>query len=420
MIWPWRRERRPERLGGQGPGEGAPRSGEIDRLVVQQYDPARKVTIGGIATCLRGVLDYAPPSLSLAVVGVDTSGTAELGRWQTLPRGDRQIKFLPVARIDTTRPKGSVPYSARLIAGLLRYRTRIPRARSVQAHRVDLGLFTRLLFRGPLVYCIHTQERGLLGPTSDSFWRFTGGLHERLDRGIVQRAARVIVFNPAYAEKVRRWNPRTVSAPTWFDPAILAPANDAAPYAIVWVGRLEVPKDPELAIRTFAALVRDEPAEPWTLEVIGSGTLRSALEAQIAALPADVRSRITLRGRLSAVDVAEARSRSGVFLMTSHAGYEGFPRVLVEAMAAGLPAVVTEGSDTGGLIRQGVSGFVCGRDPAELAGAVRAARGLDRAKVTDAVAALSAPQVVREVLFPASFDATPSGMYGPGATGASR
>jgi hypothetical protein len=84
-------------------------------------------------------------------------------------------------------------------------------------------------------------------------------------------------------------------------------------------------------------------------------------------------------------------------------------------MAAGLPAVVTEGSDTGGLIRQGVSGFVCGRDPAELAGAVRAARGLDRAKVTDAAAELSAPQVVRAVFFPYSLDEAV-----PAATGAGR
>ena len=81
-----------------------------------------------------------------------------------------------------------------------------------------------------------------------------------------------------------------------------------------------------------------------------------------------------MRGRLAAAEVAEARSRSGVFLMTSHAGYEGFPRVLVEAMAAGLPAVVTQGADTGGLVQQGVSGFVCGRDPAELADAITAAR----------------------------------------------
>jgi glycosyltransferase involved in cell wall biosynthesis len=392
MAWPWRRER--------------PGVERIDRLIVQQYDAQRTLTIGGIDTCLRGVLEYSPPDVTIGVVGVldDASGGGELGRWQKVRKGERDIWFLPVARIDTTRPKGVVPFSVRLIAGLLRYRARIPRAESLQAHRVDVGLATRLLFRGPLVYCIHTQERGLLGPTSDSFWRKFGDLHERLDRWIVRRAERVIVFNPAYAEKVRRWNPRTAAAPTWFDPAITVPAPDPHPPALVWVGRLETPKNPELAIRTFAALAKSDPDEPWTFEVIGSGTLRPELEALIATLPPDVASRITLRGRLAAADVAEARSRSGVFLMTSHAGYEGFPRVLVEAMAAGLPAVVTEGADTGGLVQQGVSGFTCGRDPQELADAVRAARGLDRAKVTEAVSALSAPRVVRENFFPDSTD----------------
>jgi glycosyltransferase involved in cell wall biosynthesis len=392
MAWPWRRER--------------PGVERIDRLIVQQYDAQRTLTIGGIDTCLRGVLEYSPPDVTIGVVGVldDASGGGELGRWQKVRKGERDIWFLPVARIDTTRPKGVVPFSVRLIAGLLRYRTRIPRAESLQAHRVDVGLATRLLFRGPLVYCIHTQERGLLGPTSDSFWRKFGDLHERLDRWIVRRAERVIVFNPAYAEKVRRWNPRTAAAPTWFDPAITVPAPDPHPAKLVWVGRLETPKNPELAIRTFAALAESDPDEPWTFEVIGSGTLRPQLEALIATLPPDVASRITLRGRLAAADVAEARSRSGVFLMTSHAGYEGFPRVLVEAMAAGLPAVVTEGADTGGLVQQGVSGFTCGRDPQELADAVRAARGLDRAKVTEAVSALSAPRVVRENFFPDSAD----------------
>jgi glycosyltransferase involved in cell wall biosynthesis len=388
MAWPWRRER--------------PGVERIDRLIVQQYDAQRTLTIGGIDTCLRGVLEYSPPDVTIGVVGVldDASGGGVLGRWQKVRKGERDIWFLPVARIDTTRPKGVVPFSVRLIAGLLRYRARIPRAESLQAHRVDVGLATRLLFRGPLVYCIHTQERGLLGPTSDSFWRLLGDLHEWLDRWIVRRAERVIVFNPAYAEKVRRWNPRTAAAPTWFDPAITVAAPDPHPPALVWVGRLETPKNPELAIRTFAALAKSDPDEPWTFEVIGSGTLRPELEALIATLPPDVASRITLRGRLAAADVAEARSRSGVFLMTSHAGYEGFPRVLVEAMAAGLPAVVTEGADTGGLVQQGVSGFTCGRDPQELADAVRAARGLDRAKVTEAVSALSAPRVVRENFFP--------------------
>ena len=131
------------------------------------------------------------------------------------------------------------------------------------------------------MYCIHTQERGLLGPTSDSFWRFTGGLHERLDKMIVQRAARVIVFNPGYAEKVRRWNPRTISAPTWFDPPITRPDPDASnPHAVVWVGRLETPKDPELAIRAFAHLALTVTrtsrgrSRSW-----GPGTLRAGARA---------------------------------------------------------------------------------------------------------------------------------------------
>jgi glycosyltransferase involved in cell wall biosynthesis len=380
----------------------APRDGEIDRLIIQQHDIRRPITIGGIDTCLRGLVDYAPDGVELGLVGIDELGSPDrpLGVWERHRRGDREIWFMPVARFDTSRPKGLVPYSLRLVAGLLRYRRSIPKPKAVQAHRVDVGLFTRLLFRGPLVYCIHTQERGLLGPTSDSYWRFTGSLHERLDRMIARLAERVIVFNPAYAEKVRRWNPRTISAPTWFDPTITQPAlQPANPHAVVWVGRLEVPKDPALAVRAFAHLASARPDEPWTLEVIGSGTLRAELEQQILALPPEVAARITLLGRLGPADVAEARSRSGVFLMTSHPGYEGFPRVLVEAMATGLPAVVTEGSDTGGLVQDGVSGFVRGRDPAALADAIGAAQGLDRAKVAAAVADLSAPRVVRDVFF---------------------
>ena len=85
------------------------------------------------------------------------------------------------------------------------------------------------------------------------------------------------------------------------------------------------PQGPGARGRAFAHLALEHPDEPWTLEIIGSGALRPALEQQIAALPAAVADRITLQGRLAPPDVAAARERSGVFLMTSHAGYEGFP-----------------------------------------------------------------------------------------------
>ncbi|HTK67298.1 MAG TPA: glycosyltransferase [Pseudonocardia sp.] len=384
------------RAGGQPPAT-------IDRLLVQQFDISRAVTIGGIDTCIRGLLEYAPPGVDLAIVGVDDRSTSdhELGRWETHIRGGHTVHFLPVARVDTSRPNRRIPHSVRLIAGLLRHRAAIPRPTLVQAHRLDVAMAVRLLFRVPLIYCIHTQQHGLIGRTSDSFWRFAGGsLYERLDRMMARVARRVIVFNPDYAEHVRTWNPRTVSAPTWFDPANTPFRPESPdPYAVVWVGRLEVPKDPELAVRAFAHLAETHPDEPWTLDVVGSGTLLPDLERRIAGLPTAVAGRIRLLGRLSPRELAEVRGRSGVFLMTSHPGYEGFPRVLVEALATGLPAVVTEGSDTGRLVRPEVSGSVHGRDPAALAEGIRAARSLDRTGIAGVVSALSAPEVVREVFF---------------------
>lgn len=379
------------------------RPGVVDRLIVQQYDIGRTVTIGGIDTCIRGLLEYAPPGVEIGIVGVDEGSVPGrvLGRWESHRRGEGVVHFLPVARIDATTPRKFIPYSLRLVAGVLRYRSAIAAPRVLQVHRLDVAMAVRILFRGPFVYCIHTQRHGLIGRTSDSFWRFAGGrLYERLDRMVAGLAACVIVFNPEYAERVRQWNAHTVSAPTWFDPANTPVRSESAdPFAVVWVGRLEVPKDPQLAVRAFAHLALAHPEEPWTLRIVGSGALRPALDEQISCLPPAVAARITLCGRLAPEELAEVRGRSGMLLMTSHPGYEGFPRVLVEALACGLPAVVTEGSDTGGLVRRDVSGSVHGRDPGALADGLRAARNLDSATVAGVVSDLSAPRVVREVFF---------------------
>jgi glycosyltransferase involved in cell wall biosynthesis len=384
--------------------DGKRRPREVDRLIVQQVDTDPAYSIGGIDTCIRGLLEYSPPGVKLALVGIDYGNPAadhRLGQWETHQRGDRTVFFLPVARLDPTGPKRGIPHSVRLVAGLLRYRRAIPAPKLVQAHRVDVAMAVRVLFRAPLVYSIHTQEHGLMGRTSDSFWRFAGGwLYERIDRLMVRLARRVIVFNPDYAERVRQWNPHSVSAPTWFDPAITVfQPEPPDPYAVLWVGRFEVPKDPQLAVRTFAHLAQAHPDEPWTLRLVGDGSLRSDLQAQVAALPPEVRERITMPGRLRPKDLAELRSQCGVFLMTSHAGYEGYPRVLVEALATGLPAVVTEGADTGRLVRANLSGSVHGRDPAALADGLRAARNLDRTKVAEIVSTLSAPAVIRQVFY---------------------
>jgi hypothetical protein len=63
-----------------------------------------------------------------------------------------------------------------------------------------------------------------------------------------------------------------------------------------------------------------------------------------------------------------------------------------------LSAVVTEGSDTGRLVTDGVNGMTTDRDPGTIAEAIRTATALDPAASTASVSHLSAPTVVRDIL----------------------
>lgn len=377
---------------------------QVDCLVVHQFDAARP-SPGGIDTCIRGLVRYAPKDLTMAIVGVDSGAPVigrRLGEWELLEIGGRAVWFLPVARLDPGNQSRRVPHSVRLMAGVARYRSRIPQARIVQAHRADTATALRTLLGIPLVYFIHTQRAGLTSATSDSIWRFAGRAHAAMERSVISGADGVVVFNPDYAEVVKEQNRFAMFSPTWFDPALLRWSDvPAQPHRIVWVGRLEEPKDPALALEVFSRLLETSPDLPWTLEIVGAGTLAADLQARLTELPEPVAARIRLRGRLTPAEVAEVMGGSGVFLMTSHAGYEGFPMVLVEALASGLPSVVTDGSDTGGMITAGRNGAVSHRDPGALAAAIVQAAGYDRHVARKSADEFSAPELVGRI-----FDAT--------------
>jgi glycosyltransferase involved in cell wall biosynthesis len=221
-------------------------------------------------------------------------------------------------------------------------------------------------------------------------------LHERIEQIVVRRAQDVVVFNPGYAEIVKEWNTRSSFSPTWYDPSLMPSAQERDPATICWVGRLETPKDPLLALATFSELVHLEPARHWKLKIAGAGSLMDRMSDELQQLPDSVAARVELLGPQSPESVLGLMSTAGLFLMTSHPGYEGYPRVLVEAMASGLVPVVTEGSDTGGLVDRG-SGVVTSRDPKEIAGALARAVDFDRKRARSRAEALSAPRVVGEL-----------------------
>ncbi len=129
-----------------------------------------------------------------------------------------------------------------------------------------------------------------------------------------------VVHNPIDVELVRR---RAAES---------APGLPDRPY-IVSVGRLEFQKGHDLLLRAFAA----SPAcRDMDLLILGKGSLEQALRAQAAAL--GVADRVRFVGF---VDNPWAyMSKARLFVLPSR--WEGFPNIVCEALAAGVPALVSD------------------------------------------------------------------------------
>lgn len=381
----------------------------VERQIIHQVDVAR-TSPGGIDTCIRGLCKYASPKTAIAVIGVDTGDGPDgrrLGKWEcyATERG-AEIYFMPVARFDpAVMSSRRIPHSLRLALGVVRYRARWACTSLLQAHRADVAVVVALsALTRPFTYFIHTQRQGITSSTTDSLWKRMSKAHVTLESFAIRHADTVVVFNPDYAVQVRDVNPRTIASTTWYDPDNFGVDERDIPVAerqnrIVWVGRLEQPKDPLLVLEAFAELLNDREYSEWTLDVIGSGGLRKELDDWLSGCEPSVSKQVNIVGRLSHREVGESLRSARVFAMTSFPGYEGFPRVLVEAMASGAIPVVTAGSDTGGLITDGKNGKICDvRDPAELARAIKKATVIPSCSAVAAALELSAPEVVNKIL----------------------
>lgn len=133
---------------------------------------------------------------------------------------------------------------------------------------------------------------------------------------------------------------RSVANP-YVTEAMLTKPDDDAPLlqgalegrkVVLNVGRFEAQKDMALLVRSFA-LVQDEAA---VLVLLGEGALKAECEDLAQSL--GVSGRVHMPGFVS--DVPRWLHRADVFVLTSV--YEGFPAVILEAMAAGCPILSTD------------------------------------------------------------------------------
>jgi glycosyltransferase involved in cell wall biosynthesis len=112
------------------------------------------------------------------------------------------------------------------------------------------------------------------------------------------------------------------------------PTGTSRAFRVLWVGSLEPRKAPILALQAFARCSTQ--LGHASLDFIGDGPQRGMLEKLADSL--GLVERIRFRGRLEHDDAVAAFHDADAFLFTSVRDTSG--NVLLEAMAAGLPAVV--------------------------------------------------------------------------------
>ena len=208
--------------------------------------------------------------------------------------------------------------------------------------------------------------------TTYGFWyaalarsRLTRVLRRAVESAALATAAAVIVTTPALEAYVRSRRPRgsvhlipNGVDTTLFRPTPRPPREGAE---VLYVGRLSDEKNLGTILDAAAGLERG-----LRVTFLGDGPARGRLEARAGALGVNLR----VCPVVPHAEVAAIMADADVFVLASFS--EGHPKVLLEAMASGVPCVASDCEGNRSLVEEGRTGLLFDpHRPDELAGQIR-------------------------------------------------
>ena len=140
------------------------------------------------------------------------------------------------------------------------------------------------------------------------------------------------------------------------------------PFVITFVGRLHPQKNVGMLLLAFKLLLQEKPHLPLRLKLAGTGPSERRLKALADEL--SISQQVEFLGHVN--DVGDLLERSDLFVLPSIS--EGISNALLEAMAHGLPCVVTNIPGNSEVIQDGRNGIVI--QPEDAAGLARALAGM--------------------------------------------
>ena len=185
----------------------------------------------------------------------------------------------------------------------------------------------------------------------------------------LQRYCFEAVFVPGaratdYVHRMGFWSPAVLTGSCTIDEARFAPVaggSDArwAEPSFLFCGRLVRDKAPDVMAEAYR-LYRENAAKPWSLQVVGHGPFDGGLRDTPG---------VTLRDFIQPGALPDIYAAAGALILPSR--YDSWGVVALEACAAGLPVVISDGCGAADDLATPANGFtVASGDPVSLAAAL--------------------------------------------------
>jgi len=225
-----------------------------------------------------------------------------------------------------------------------------------------IGMLLALLFRKPL-FVRHCGNWLVQRTPAERFWRwsmerFAGGRNIMLATGGADEPPSVRNPNVRWIFSTSIRSQQVSSSPP------LQPPQNAELRMII-VCRQEERKGTDRVIASLPLILKSFPKA--SLDIVGDGSLLDSLKDQVNQL--GMEERVTFHGRVAQDRVADLLRGSHVFCYPTSAS-EGFPKVVLEALAVGLPVITTRVSVLPHLVKSGAGVLLDETGPEALAAGV--------------------------------------------------
>ncbi|HYA84071.1 MAG TPA: glycosyltransferase family 4 protein [Candidatus Bathyarchaeia archaeon] len=210
-----------------------------------------------------------------------------------------------------------------------------------------------------------------------------GAVAEVIENYVI-RNADVIVARHKSLEKeaYKRGAKRVVLIPYSVDEAVFKPGiaveelkefyNITDEKVLMYIGRLHPVKRLRLLLESVAKL-----QENFKMFIVGAGALEEELEEYAKLL--GINDKVIFTGAVQFNDIPKYMNLADVIVLTS--AIEGQPRVIVESMFCGTPAVGTNVFGISDTIADGVTGYLTSTDPEDIANKISKALQDDQLSV---------------------------------------